>query len=466
MVFSKNKEFYSELLKLALPIALGSLVSFSISLSDNMIISKLGDEAVSVVFLGNQIAFLLTMLVSGIEATVLAVSSRLIGCGENDKARSIASLGVFFAIGISFVFFVFSCFFPRLVLSFITDNLALVESGAPFLRSLGVSFLFFAPAQALAAVLRSVKKAKIAFFAALSALGVNVFFNVVLIFGEMGFSPLGIFGAGIATVIARCVELVILFVYTFFIDCEMKLRPSSFFKIQKGALSLFLKNGIPLLATQIVWSINNFFATALMGRTPEGVVAGLSAATSLYNLSYVVTAGLSGALGIITGRLVGKGNRASLKKLGDYSKSAGVISLLLGLLTAVFMQAVKFPFISIWGLNSASSDWALGFINVLSFMVVGTAYQSALLSGFIKSTGHVGFIMKLESFFVFCLIIPLSLLASRLVVSPLSIFALLKCDQILKCPAAFFKLRKITRSYGENKSWRKPPFKLRFLTRE
>ena len=177
MLSLKNKEFYSELFKLSLPIALGSLVSFSISLSDNMIISRLGKEAASSVFLCNQVAFLLTMLISGVEATVLSVASRLIGAGKKDEAKSLSGFGVIFALAIAFVFFAFSFFSPKLVLSLFTDKEKLIENGVPFLRELGVSFLFFAPSQAIAAAMRSVKKAKIAFIAALSAFCVNLFLN-------------------------------------------------------------------------------------------------------------------------------------------------------------------------------------------------------------------------------------------------------------------------------------------------
>ena len=447
MLSLKNKEFYSELFKLSLPIALGSLVSFSISLSDNMIISRLGKEAASSVFLCNQVAFLLTMLISGVEATVLSVASRLIGAGKKDEAKSLSGFGVIFALAIAIVFFAFSFFSPKLLLSLFTDKKELIENGVPFLRALGVSFLFFAPSQAIAAAMRSVKKAKIAFIAALSAFGVNLFLNLTLIFGAIGFPRLDILGAGVATLAARITEFLILFIYAFFIDKELKLRPVSLFKIGSRALSLFFKNGIPLILTQLVWSVNNFFATALMGRAPDGVVAGLSAATALYNLSYVVTAGLSGGLGIIMGRLFGKGGDSAQQKLLGYSKTAERLSLLLGAFTALFMQGLKLPFLSLWNIGGASSGFAVGFINVLSFLVIGTAYQSVILNGIIKSRGDVRFILRLEAFSVFCVIIPVSLLAASLGAPPILLFAILKCDQILKCPIARLKLKGIRKKY-------------------
>lgn len=447
MLFFKNKEFYSELFKLSLPIALGSLVSFSISLSDNMIISRLGKEAASSVFLCNQVAFLLTMLISGVEATVLSVASRLIGAGKKDEAKSLSAFGIIFALFIALVFFAISFFSPKLVLSLFTDKKELIENGVPFLRALGVSFLFFAPSQAIAAAMRSVKKAKIAFIAALSAFGVNLFLNLTLIFGAIGFPRLDILGAGVATLAARITEFLILFIYAFFIDKELKLRPVSLFKIGSRALSLFFKNGIPLILTQLVWSVNNFFATALMGRAPDGVVAGLSAATALYNLSYVVTAGLSGGLGIIMGRLFGKGGDGSQEKLLSCSKAAERLSLLFGAFSALFMQGLKLPFLSLWNIGSASSGFAEGFINALSFLVIGTAYQSVILNGIIKSRGDVRFILKLEAFSVFCVIIPVSLLAASLGAPPILLFAILKCDQLLKCPIARLKLKSIRKKY-------------------
>ena len=444
MLISKDRGFYRELFKLSLPIALSSLVTFSISLSNNMMIARLGNEASSAVYLSNQISFLITMLLAGIEGAVLVSASHSIGAGENENARKIASVGLISAFLVASFFFVFSSFTPRFSLSLLTNNEALIEGGKDFLIPLGISFLFFAPSQAMAAALRTVKKPKIAFFAAISALAVNVSLNFVLIFGRFGIKALGIRGAGISTLAARTVEFFILFIYTFFIDRELNIRLSSLFKIGKDSFKRFFKTGTPLILTQLVWSINIFFASALMGRNESFVVAGLSAAIALYNLSYVVTNGMSGALGIIVGRTVGSGEPKALERLlSSHRKNIELIFAFLGILTAVFIQILKAPFISFWGVKDEALFFARGFINVLSVMVIGTAYQSASLNGFIKSIGDVLFVLKTESFFVFCVIIPASLLAANLGASPFLVFAILKCDQILKCPVAFLKLKKL-----------------------
>ena len=348
-----------------------------------------------------------------------------------------------FGAALSFVFFVFSSFFPKLVLSLLTDRATLINNATPFLRALGASFLFFVPSQIIGSAMRSVKKAKIPFFASTISLFVNIYLNFALIFGKFGFSSLGILGAGVATFIARISEFLILFIYAFFIDKDLKLRVFSFFSFDKAVSISFLKTATPIVMAQLVWSLNSFFSSSVMGRISEdGVVAGLSVAIGLYNLSYVVTNGMSGAVGIINGRMVGKGS-ISTQKMQEYSRSVQIIFVLLGIFSAVLIQGLKLPFISLWGISVSAREFAKGFINILSLLVIGTAYQSAALNGLIKSSGEVRFILKTESFFVFCVIIPLSLLAFTLGASSFTVFAILKCDQILKCPVAFFKLRRM-----------------------
>jgi len=443
MFFSRDKGFYLELFKLALPIALQSLVTSSFALVDNLMISTLGNSLSSAAYLGNQIAFFLTMLVAGVESTVLVLSSQFMGANKNDKARSASCIGISAGLILAILFFVLSTFSPRLVLSLLTDKDELISDAVPFLRALGVSFLFFAPSQAIGSALRSVKKPKVTFAASFIALFVNIYLNFALIFGKFGFSKLGILGAGVATFVARVFEFSVLFIYAFLIDRDLKLRIRSFFKFDKNVFFDFSKTAYPIILAQLAWSINTLFSSSLMGHIKgEGVVAGLSVAIALYNLSYVVTNGMSGAVAVLNGRMLGSEN-VPFEKMREYSRSVQVIFVILGVLSTVLIQALKLPFISLWGISGPACDFAKGFIDILSFLVVGTAYQSASLNGLVKSSGDVKFILKTESFFVFCLIIPVSLLAFSLGASPFIVFTLLKCDQILKCPVAFFKLRRL-----------------------
>ena len=67
MFFTRDKSFYSSLVKLAIPIALQNAITFAVNFADNLMIGSLGDSAISGVYVGNQLQTLLQMFIGGIE---------------------------------------------------------------------------------------------------------------------------------------------------------------------------------------------------------------------------------------------------------------------------------------------------------------------------------------------------------------------------------------------------------------
>ena len=59
-----------------------------------------------------------------------------------------------------------------------------------------------------------------------------------------------------------------------------------------------------------------------------------------------------------------------------------------------------------------------------------------------KSGGDIAFVFKNDAIFVFLVVLPSALLALSLGAAPWIVFTCLKCDQVLKCIVAFFKIRR------------------------
>ena len=63
---------------------------------------------------------------------------------------------------------------------------------------------------------------------------------------------------------------------------------------------------------------------------------------------------------------------------------------------------------------------------------MGTCYQLPCLFGLVKSGGDISFVFKNDTIFVFLVVLPSALIASKVGAAPWVVFACLKCDQILK----------------------------------
>ena len=405
---TKEKFFYKNLARLAIPIAASGLITFLITLTDSIMIGHLGDSAVSGAYVGGSVATVLQMLISGVESGITVTSAQLWGKRNTEAIKKSIACGaiIIFSIGaaVTLCSVLFSKEIAAVFLS--SDNLS---TGAEYLREIAPSFPFFCITGALASGMRSVESPKINAFASLAALIVNASLNYVLIFGKLGAPTMGISGAALATVIARIAEAAIIATYVFFIDKKLRIRLRSFLKTNKSSFFSFIKYTLPLVGGQVIWIINTLFATYVIGKFNEDFyMAGFAVANALNSISYIAMNGLSGALGIIIGKTVGEGN---FKKIKEYSYTAQIIFIGLGIITSLALVLIRTPFVSLYGISGNARDVAVELIGVLAITIIGTCYQSACLIGLVKSGGDVSFILKNDAFFILCAVIPLSLTA-------------------------------------------------------
>ncbi len=440
MFLTKDRNFYKTLFLLAVPIALQNLLTFSVGLCDNIMIGRLGDSAVSGVYMGNQMQMLLQFFSGGIEGAILVISAQYWGHKDTEKIRKITSVALRFSLIIGLLLTLVCIFAPKFVIGLFTNKTEAIDTGANYLRIAAFSYVPFCLTQALVASMRSVEAPKVGLYVSFASLLINLTLNYLLIFGNFGFPALGVRGAAISTVAARFAEFLIICAYVFFKDKKLEMKAKDILSFDKKILFDFFRYGTPIILGQLVWSVNILSSAAIMGRmNSEGIVTALSIANALNNLAYVVMNGFAGAVGIITGKTVGEGKE---KLMREYAKTVQILFLGLGILTGGLLLILRIPFISIYNVTDAALKEASRLILVLSVTAVGTCYQVACLSGLVKSGGDTSFVFKNDALFVFLWVIPSALVALRLGAPPWVVFAALKSDHILKCIVAAIKINR------------------------
>ena len=439
-LFTKDRSFYKNLIKLAIPVALQNLITFAVGFADNLMVSKLGDSAVSGVYMGNQIQTFLQVFTVGIEGSILVLATQYWGKKDKSSIKKIVAVGLQFAVIFGLVLTAACAVFPSNIISLFTNEASVIESGASYLRIVCFSYVFFCVTQSLIASMRSVEVVRIGLFVSSVSLFVNVGLNYVLIFGKFGLPRMGINGAAAATLISRAVECAVMVIYVLKIDKRLELRLKDAFQTEKELRRDFIRYGLPIIAGQAVWSINMMANSAILGRFSEEVITAVSVANTMNTLAYVTMNGLSSAVGIITGKTVGAGQKELMK---EYAKTVQIIFLSLGLITGLAVFLLKNPFIGMYkGITAEAADYSAQFNSVLSVTLIGTCYQAACLFGLVKSGGDVTFVFKNDAFFVFLVVIPSALIASFIGAPAWVVFACLKCDQIFKCFVAAFKINR------------------------
>ena len=167
--------------------------------------------------------------------------------------------------------------------------------------------------QVLIATMRAVEVAKIGMYVSLISLFTNVTLNYVLIFGKLGLPALGITGAAIATLLARIIECLVMWIYILKIDKKLQMKFVEYLRFNEADLRKdFVRYGLPLVGGQIVWSVNMMANSAIVGRFPSSVITGVSVANTLNSLAYV---GFQGVVGPLKGVCPGVQLRSDLPSL-------------------------------------------------------------------------------------------------------------------------------------------------------
>ena len=454
-LLTKDRSFYNSLISLAVPVSLQGLITFSVTMADNLMVSRLGDLAVSGVYMGSQLQTFLQLFSGGIGAAILILSAQYWGKEDRESIKKIIAIGLHFSLMLGVLLTIAGAFFPSFIISLFTSDAGVIAAGAEYLRAVCASYIFFCLTQALISAMRSVEAARIGMTVSLISLVVNIALNYILIFGKLGLPAMGITGAALATVISRVVETAVMVWYAAFVDRRLCLRFKDLLKSSSTLRKDFIRYGVPLVAGEVVWSINMLSNSAILGHlpNPDAVVTASSIANTLNTLIYVTITGLATAVGIITGKTVGAGRTELMK---EYSRTVQIMFLMLGLVNSVFILLIRGPFIGLYSnVSSEASAYARQFINVMAVTIIGSSYQMPCLYGLVKSGGDIAFVFRNDTIFVFLIVLPSAIIAALLGASAWVVFACLKCDQILKCFVAVVKINRydwmknLTRSSGE-----------------
>ncbi|MBQ9796126.1 MAG: MATE family efflux transporter [Clostridia bacterium] len=439
-LLTRDKTFYRSLILLAIPVALQNLITFSVNFADNLMIGSLGDAAVSGVFMGNQMQTFLQMLSGGVEGAILILAAQYWGKRDTDSIKRIVAVGLQFSLLFGVLLTLTCALFPTELMRLFSTTESVVAAGAEYLRIVCFSYVFFCVTQALIAAMRSIEVARVGMVVSLISLFCNVGLNYLLIFGKLGFPVLGIRGAAIATVASRMIEMLVMIFYVIKIDRTLRLRPKDIFVSDRMLRRDFIRNGLPIIGGNVVWSVNMMASSAILGRFSESVTTAVSVANTMNSLAYVTMNGMSTAVGVITGKTVGAGKTELVK---EYARTVQVLFLGLGLLTGGAVFLLRTPFVGLYGgISAEATRVSMELIAVLAVTIVGTCYQAACLAGLVKAGGDVGFVFKNDTVFVFLVVLPSAILATYLGAPAWVVFACLKCDQILKCFVAVVKINR------------------------
>ena len=427
----KEKTFYKSFMILALSLALQNLLTYGVNMMDTLMLGRYSQNAMGGVSLCNQIQFLLQMLVVGAGEGAVVMGSQYWGRKKLEPIPHIIGVALRFGGALAVLLFILVFGWPNQILSLLSNDPAVIAEGAKYFSIIRYTYVIFTITNILVASLRSIGVVRIGYMISGSTL-VNVCLNYLLIYGNLGFPEMGVRGAACATLIARCVELIIVIWFLKYRENVLNLNLRKLLHIDTSYVHDYMKVSLPVLINQALWGVAQMVQTGILGHLGGDVTAANAISVQVYQVLSVVCYGAASAAGIVVGRTIGEDNE---KKLHPLVTTLQVLFISIGLCSGLAIFLLRGPILAAFGGTLTENAYRLSrqFMLVLAITTVGTSYQMACDNGIIRGGGDTAFSAKMNLVSMWCIIVPFSAMAAFWwKCPPVAVFFLLKWDQLYK----------------------------------
>ena len=178
----------------------------SFSIIDQIMIGQLGSISVAGVGLAGKFSSIFSVLASAIGAVAGIMISQYLGQKNKQEVRRSFYLNLLIVMGMASVFTFLCIAFPRKIMSLYTQEHETIQAAASYLTTIAGTFLPIAGATLLSTLFRCMERASLPLYASIIAAVLNTGLNYILIFGKIGFQPMGAEGAAIATLVSQIVN--------------------------------------------------------------------------------------------------------------------------------------------------------------------------------------------------------------------------------------------------------------------
>lgn len=302
------KEHLRKNIHLAAPVMIGQLGHIMVSVADSVMVGRVGVIPLAgATFAGS---FYYILMVFGIGVSY-AITPLVASTDPKNKSKLLGYLqnGLAMNVTIAILIFGLSLFVSQFLHLFGQED-EVVTAAKPYLLIMCASVIPLMTYQSFRQFSEGLSDTVKPMIVSIVANLLNVGLNYILIYGKFGFEPMGLNGAGYATLISRVIMVILM------MQLSKKKWKGIQASIQWSGIKQLLKLGLPS-GMQYVFEVGAFATAAIMvGWISPEALAAHNIALNLAAISYMAATGLAAASSIRIGNQMGLKDKRNLRIAG------------------------------------------------------------------------------------------------------------------------------------------------------
>lgn len=325
------------LIKLIIPLIIEQGLTILVGMADSVMVSAVGEAAISGVSLVDMIAAVILVLFSALATGGAVITSQLLGAKNLEKARRSAGQLILMATALGILIMVPCLIFSEelLMLCFGAIEADVKEAGLLYLRITALSFPFLALYNAGAAIFRSVGNSKVSMQVSLVMNVINVAGNAFCIF----VLHWGVAGVAVPTLVSRLVAGVYMMVKVANPDLTLRPTREGLTAIEHKMMGNILRIGVPSACENCFFSLGRLIVASMITLFGTSQVSANAVAGNIDRLGIIIGQAMGLAMVTVVGQCIGARDE---KQVTYYTKKMMLWSYLLqgasNLLVLIFMS--------------------------------------------------------------------------------------------------------------------------------
>jgi len=433
------QEMRQKIFNMVWPATIENVLQMMVGIVSSAMLGRIGSLAVGSVGLSRRVTMLIWGVFAAIGTGTTVMVARSVGANDKKAAGRYAEQAFILTVLLVLLLTCVLALFPKAIILglYRTTTGDLLDSAALYLRLVAIGIPFMSVMQVTGAIMRGAGNTKVPMQVATVINVVNVVLGYVLIFGKLGFAPMGMVGAAIAQNIAQAVgaALALYIMFRRQTDLSFKLKG---FMLRWAEVKAVLTIGIPTAVENILMQLGQIMLTGLVVTFGTVALAAHQQGLTAESLSYMPAVGFGIAATAFVGQSMGAG---SPKQAERYVKELAKWSIIMTICTASFL--VFTPRL-VFGLLSNEHDVInLGAYYLILMGIAQIPQQlSGVFNGALRGAGDTKAPMIIGAMGLWGVRLPLAFWFARLGYGIMGVWVAMTIDLFFRFSLSYFRYQR------------------------
>ena len=385
---TQKSNIMREIIILAIPTICEEILSTLLQYVDTAMVGHLGEEATAAVSTTTTIGWLIGGFLHSIGVALLAMMSKSVGEGNNEKLKKLAGQAMILVIGSGLLVGMLALSLARYIPLWMGADASVRPDAYKYFFIISIPMIFRAAALIFGSCIRATLDTK-------SPMIVNVIanvFNIILDWVFIYVLDMGVVGAAYATAICYTIAGTLMFIV--FINKKKLGLTKDSIKADKGLLSEIGKVALPAAGTRATASLGYVVFAGLVSGMGTSIFAAHSIAVNAETIFYIPGFGISSATSALIGVAYGERNLDRIKKI---MKLSTIITIGVMLINGIILYVCALPLMKVFTSSINAATLGARMLKIVAFTEPFFGLMIAM-QGVFYGLGKTGQVFIIETF--------------------------------------------------------------------